>query len=378
VRGCGNVAFVLLCMLALPVMAQGERDVDETRMLRQRYEQVLAARPERGAAFERMYQSYVEAEGAEAWIDQLRAQSEARPTEAVWPLLLGYVHERRGENDKALASYAEASRRDEKACRVWAARGRLLRQLGRIDEAVNVLRAGLGFDPQGALYREMAVALGQSLAVTGHADEAAAAWLAIAERFGDDPVAIEEVAELLADEGRTAEAIGQYEKLSRMASDDYTKVRAAYAAADLYVELKRYDEALAILKGRFELLAPGNWLRAEALRRIERVLEATDRGEAIEAFYRDWLSGHDDDVEMRMALAAHLSQGGNFPGATTELTKVIERSPTNEQARKELAELQLEQGRYDDAAGIYRGLCERNPGDARLWERLGRICLNDI
>src|SRR5262249_9220384 len=112
---------VLVCGTQVP--AQDKVALQE-RELRERYERALVANPSRGTAFERLYQSYMDAEGVAAWVQRLREQATADATKATYPLIQGFIHERLGEEKAALAAYGEAVERESGNYLALAARGR--------------------------------------------------------------------------------------------------------------------------------------------------------------------------------------------------------------------------------------------------------------
>ena len=259
-----------LILIAIPGGVRAQGTDTSAAQLRARYEKVLLANPRRGLAFDRLYQTFVDAEGVEAWAKVLQAQATAQP-ESVAPLLiLGYVRERAGAYDAALQAYEQAQQRDPADWRAPAARGELLGHLRQSSEAAKWLRHALTLEPPDDQVQALYRTLGRVLAASGKAEEATAAWLELARRFPDDAAAIEELADLLAEEGRVAEAIAQYQQLHKISEDDYTRVRAALAVADLHAQQQQYEPALAELRRLMESLAPDSWLRAEARRRLEQ------------------------------------------------------------------------------------------------------------
>jgi tetratricopeptide (TPR) repeat protein len=374
------VALVALTFVApVPFQRPESNEVSQQEQtVRARYEQALLANPSRGTAFERLYQSYLELEGTGAWRERLeRLTTEDAERAAPW-IVLGFVLERQGEESDALRAYTEAEQRDPENYRAPAARGRLLVHLRRYDEAGAALARAVQLNPPRQELQDLYKALGRIYARQGKMADAKRAWRDLANLFPRDATVSEELAELLVDEGELDEAIAQYQRLRALTEDDYVKVRAGHEIAELRLRQGKFDEATALFAELLDSLAPDSWLRAETRRRLDDAFHAKGELDALVRFYDDWIKRNEDDVEMRVALAAAHREMGQAAEAIDRYEEVLKRAGSRRDARLALAGLYLDQGRHTDAAGELRKAADSSPEDAALWEQLGTVLFDDL
>lgn len=354
-----------------------EEPTPQELALRERYEKALLANPTRGTAFERLYQSYVDVEGSEAWTARLKKLELDEPFNAAHPLVLGFLEERLGHESEALAAYGRAIERDAASARAHAARGYLHWHMRKFEPAAADLRKAIELNPQREELQDLLKTLGRVYTAAGEMEQAKKTWLELVERYPDDVMVVEELAELLADEGQTDDAIAQFEKLRAIGEDDYLKLKAAQQIAEMKIQQQKFEEATALYSDLLDNLAPGSWLRNEARRMLEEAYRRKGENEEIVRFYTKWMETHADDVEMQVALGDAFRGLQQNEKAEETYRKVIERAPSRADAREALAETLLDQGKQTEATDQYRIIAEASPGEAEVWERLGSVIFDD-
>lgn len=370
-------AFLVVLSLSLSFLARADDPSPQELQLRERYEKALLANPSRGTAFERLYQSYADNEGPAVWAAQLAKQAGEQPNRAAYPLILGFLQERLAHEPEALAAYSQAIERDGSSARSFAARGYLHWHMRKFDAAAVDLRKAIDLNPPRDEAQDLLKTLGRVQAAAGDTDGAKKTWMELVERYPDDTMILEELAELLADEGQIDDAIAQYEKLRMAADDDYLKLKSAQQVAEMKIQQQKFDEATAIYSELLDNLAPGSWLRDEARRSLEEAYRRKGDNEGIVRYYTKWMESHPDDVEMQVALGDAFRGLQQNEKAEETYRKVIERAPSRADAREALAETLLDQGKQTQAAEQYRVIAEAMPGEAEVWERLGSVLFDD-
>lgn len=372
------VAFFLSLAPAVPAAPRCFEDPTPQELaLRERYEKALLANPTRGTAFERLYQSYVDVEGSEAWTARLKKLESEEPTNAAHPLILGFLEERLGHEAEALAAFGRAIERDATSARAHAARGYLHWHMRKFEPAAADLRKAIELNPPREELQDLLKTLGRVFTAAGDMDAAKRTWLELVERYPDDAMVVEELAELLADEGQTDDAIAQFEKLRAIGEDDYLKLKAAQQIAEMKIQQQKFEEATALYSDLLDNLAPGSWLRNEARQMLEEAYRRKGENEEIVRFYTKWIETHPDDVEMQVALGDAFRGLQQNEKAEETYRKVIERAPSRADAREALAETLLDQGKQTEATEQYRIIAEASPGEAEVWERLGSVIFDD-
>ena len=150
-----------------------------------------------------------------------------------------------------------------------------------------------------------------------------------------------ELARLLTESGRHAEAAEQYRKVLRD-KPDQTQARAGLARA-LFWSGKREEAAAELAK------TPASALTAEdRLLQAELYLSANRHDEAIDAL-RGYLALKPADVKARLKLADVLSWRKRLDESLAEYEKVLASTPNDQQMRRRYARVLTWAGRNDDA-----------------------------
>lgn len=360
-------------LAALLVTAAAPSDGDARRdALRERHMELLENRPARSASFEWLYRSYADDEGLDAWRADLARRAAVESDRAAWLLLLGYIAERGGDHDAALALYIDAASREPETHEPHAARGLLLLRLKRAGDAAAALRAAIDRDPDAIDLRR---ALAEALTRAGHEDDALKVWSDLAAAHGDDPAILETVAQQLLEHRQFDEALTQYRRLSAMDGDAYRRVRALLGMADIHLKQQRDAEAIALLSGALQDLSPDSWLRETVRRRLEEIHLTRGRFDDLQQFYQDWIARRPGDFDMQLALARLQRDHQHPDAAEATLTALIERAPSHAPAHRLLADLHQQRGDDDAAIASQRRVCELEPSNAVAWRRLGMMHL---
>ncbi|XHR28957.1 MAG: tetratricopeptide repeat protein [Chthoniobacteraceae bacterium] len=341
----------------------------------ERYEQILVKSPEKGTAFDKVYQYYFENEGleklAQRW--KVEAMVTGLPAKtATYQLLLGMLAERQGKTADARAAFTEAAKFMPENYRVWRSLGGLEATEGKLAAAIEAFGKALAANPPAAerapLYRELARAQQRSLDNAG----ALATWQKMAGEFPNDPFVIEEVAEAQLDAEKYDDARATYTKLRDLAgTDPFRKVSATIRLAQVEERQGKTKEALAIYEGALAQASETSWIHRDVRSRIEEVYRRQDDLPGLVGYYEKWLGDHDKDVEAATRLSGALVELNRKADAVTWLRKAAQWAPDRNELQVELARLLRDTDQADEARQILAGLAQAHPEELSYWELLG-------
>ncbi len=347
---------------------------DREKQIRDRYEEVLTRTPMQESAFDRVYTSYLEAEGVEAWITKLTpAEGEAAPGALV---LLGRVYERQFKTEKAIETLEKAQAAGFQAAELDLLLGRLYYENGQDDRAATLLSAALeqSLDPQtrGDLVR----ILGNLYLRQGKRDEAIAAWKRMTEDNPTDTLAQTELAEIYEDNRMWEEAIGAYTRIVELSENDpYQKCRALRAAGRAHIQREAYGEAIAAFEAALNLVAPGNWLFEDLKLRLVGVYQDLGDLEGLVTYVTEKLEADPGDTEFRDLLAETYTRMARFEEAEVEHKKILERDPGRATTHEHLITLYERMERNEDVVATYESLIKQYPTEPDYLRRLGELQL---
>ncbi|GEM_PF-3354274 len=341
----------------------------------ERYEQILVKSPEKGTAFDKVYQYYFENEGleklAQRW--KMEAMVTGLPTKAAtYQILLGMLSERQGKTADARAAFTEAAKLMPDNYRVWRSLGGLEATEGKLAAAIEAFTKALAANPPAAerapLYRELARAQQRSLDNAG----ALATWQKMAAEFPNDPFVIEEVAEAQLDAEKYDDARATFTKLRDLAgTDPFRKVSATIRLAQVEERQGKTKEALAIYEGALAQASETSWIHRDVRSRIEEVYRRQDDLPGLVGYYEKWLADHDKDVEAATRLSGALVELNRKADAVTWLRKAGQWAPDRNELQVELARLLRDTDQADEARQILAGLAQAHPEELSYWELLG-------
>ena len=210
--------------------------------------------------------------------------------------------------------------------------------------------------------------LANALAVQGRSAEAIAQYQKALAIKPDFKWARYSLANVLAAQGRTAEAIAQYQKALEI-SPDFAEAR--YNLANVLAGQGRTAEAIAQYQ-KAVVSAPN---AAEAHNNLGTVLLGQGRPvEAIEQ-YQKALEISPDFAEARYNLANALAAQGRIAEAIEQYQQALRIKPDYEEVRNNLANALAAQGRSTEAIAQYQKTLEHNPNNAEAHNNLGTVLL---
>lgn len=359
------VILALCCLLRLPAA----EPTDRQKSTRERYEQVLATNPFQASAFSRVYESYVEHEGVDAWIGTLEQQktSEAR-------VVLTRIYDRQLDHTKAieqlesLADYrhpqfAHLAGRiyyrtgdDEMAAKYL---GEALDRLSDLDERSNVCRI-----------------LGHIHLRRGNRTEAIEVWKKIVGEDSNDVFALTELASIYEDNRMWDEAIGIYQRIVKGAADaPYRRCQVLRQIGIVHLQAERHAEAIAAYEKAFDLVAPGNWMFEDLKQRLVTVYQDQGDLKGLLSYLDSRIESQPADLDLRPLRAETYRRLQRDDDAEKELLFILERRPRDAATYEELLALYRETDKQEKVLETYATLIDLFPLDTSYIRRLGELHL---
>jgi tetratricopeptide (TPR) repeat protein len=338
----------------------------------ERYEQLLVRSPGKGTAFDKVYQHFFEGEGLEKLAARWTAKAEAPGADAAtyW-LLLGVLADRQGKAPEAIRLYQRAAGMKPDA-RTWSALGDAQAAAGNLPEAIKALQKALAANPTADVRPQLFRQLARSQQRAFDGEGALKTWQQFIAESPDDPFAIEEAADAMAEVERFAEAKAQYEKLRDLAgTDPYRRVTAIIKLAQLEEKQGRREQARALYESALPLASPTSWMHREVRARIEESYRRQDDLPGLVTYYEAWLKKQAKDVDVALRLSDALIELNRKADAVTWLRQASEWAPDRKEVQVALAKRLGEIDQPREAVTILTKLTQAHPEEESFREFLG-------
>ncbi|MEM0925997.1 MAG: tetratricopeptide repeat protein, partial [Planctomycetota bacterium] len=353
----------------------------QEEQVHQRFLQLLQRRPVPGTALDRVYGYAVNAGQLSELITQQteKAEQATDPEEAGrhW-MVAGLLQSRRGQDRSAVKAFLEAENKLLANCEVPFQRGQALWRLGDYDTASQAFEVALSRDPGARQdYLKVAIALARVYQRTGQREKALQTWRRLESRFPTDDRVRETIAKTLREEGDLQGALARYEALARDARSDSDKVAFEIRAAAMRIQMGERNRGIEAYESILERVRPGSYLHGEARRGIEEAFLRSGDDAGLVNYYERWVEAHADDVDVMVRLARSLSAQGRKPEAVEWFKNVIERVPSDPNARLALIDTYVSLDQIDEASRQFEALITIDPDHPDYLIRWGQLLLLD-
>ena len=263
-----------------------------------------------------------------------------------------------GRGAEAIAHLKAAAETDPAKIKPWKRYARALEDLGRGAEAFQVWRRVLELDPaDGHAHDRLA-----ELLLAEGLKARALAHVRVLAGAGEDRASWRRMGRLLAELGKTEEAISAWRKVLAIAPSEQ---EAHAALADLLQD--QPADAVPHLRA----LAEATPKKPEVWRGLGRALAALGDGDGAMDAWRRLLKLEEDDIEAHAALADLV--GDRKLAALPHLEVLAARGPDLADARRRLAQLQEKTGDLAAARATWESLVLVAPSDPLPHERLAQL-----
>ena len=210
------------------------------------YEKAIALNPKMGAAYQNLGLTLLPTDPAAA-IEPLQKAAELLPADARTKWLLGVALEKTNKVPAAIEQYEAAEKLDDKDPKdpeIRLSLGRSLLISGHLNEAEAAFREALALHPTGPALTETHLRLAEALVAQKRLDEGAAELSSYLQTSPNDTSARITLASILVDLGKEDEALAQLDQAAAVTAED---LRALKLRSQIYFEKKRYDDDVPVL-----------------------------------------------------------------------------------------------------------------------------------
>lgn len=378
-----SAAWLVLPVWVAVSLGQASAQLDETpeeedRQARviERFMTLLERNPRRGTALDRVYGHHVERGTVEEFVDSLTAQARESKDGVTW-MIAGLLEYQRGREAAAVEAFhqAESLRPDDPLAAFYL--GQSLAMVGGIDDAAAAYERALQRNPNRADMLEIFQDLGRIYQRAQRNEEALDIWDRLEKEFPGDERVQAEVAGILAEEGRHKEALDRYEKLAKLTNDEYHRVSHAIKAAELEARLGRPEAALRRYEQLLEDLNPESWLYADVREHIEAVFLRSDDYAGLASYYEQWLKEHPQDIQAMTRAGRTLASQGRYAESRDWLEKALKLAPSDVELRLSLIDMHVATKDFTEAAAEYARLEEFDPANPDHIREWGEVVLKD-
>lgn len=343
-----------------------------------RYWKIVQTRPRRGAAFDLWYRHYLDAGKLDELAKTVDEQAQAKPGDLPAQLLLGLVCERRGEDEKALAAFSSASQLAPQDYYPLLLKGTLLARLVRLDDAATALEQAIALDPPRSELLEMYKQLGRLQLKRNRPAAALKSWEQLVEKFPNYRIVLQELAELLTQEGQYDEAIRRWEQVAALSQDDlFRQSQARIELAQLMALKGDRKQALEQFDRALEQANPESWVATDVQRRIEDLFLKNNNPAGWLAWCEQRAIRRPDDLRAQLLLGRAYAQSGRRrePEALAVYRKAVRLAPSRREVREALIAELVRQKKLGDAVAECEQLAEKFPTDVDALRKLGDLHL---
>ncbi|MDR0522492.1 MAG: tetratricopeptide repeat protein [Planctomycetaceae bacterium] len=356
---------LLVClMLPLPALLFAEGETGSENDVIRQYRTILTQLPKRGAAFDKVYNHYLDIGQSEVFYRDCQTAAEKHPDDAAAHLLFALVAERRKNTDAAVKSYQTAAGLDPQNPLPPLYLAELLIHQRKYHEAAALLEKKLSEikefrnkNDQRAMLQTLASAYHRF----GHSEKAINTWNKLTGLFPNDPDIPVQLAEMLEFDGKLDESLKQYQRLIKMTEDDFDRIRFSLAAADIKIRLNRDEEALADLDALLGLLDTENYLADTVRDRIDRIFDRSRNTNRQIGFYRKRIETEPHDTGSVFRLVKTLQKTGRDNEAETLLTESVKKNPSHIPLRLALIDVFIARKNYAAAISQFQAVNEIEP-----------------
>ncbi|MEM9828216.1 MAG: tetratricopeptide repeat protein, partial [Planctomycetota bacterium] len=368
------------------IFGQSPNDEREQKIA-ERFEQVLRQRPSRGTALDYVYQYRLRRGTLDALIESLTGESLTGESltgddsldaadQGRASLLAGLILTKRGDDKSAVKWLESAEAKLSDNATVSYELGKALVQVGETTAACEAFERAIDRGPSRQVASKLFTDLGRLYMRTGQTENANEVWKRAEVVFPNDTRVQILIAETLAEEAESAEAMRRFDWVARTASSPGERIRATIRAADMQCRMGDSGGAVTRLDGELANLRPGSWLHQSVQQHLETIFERSGKIEDLLKFYEAKIDKNPQDLSLRFRLAATLAAQGELEGATETLFEALERAPSNTELRERLIDLCRRQNRTEAIVQQYEQLAVMDPSNAEYALRWGDALLN--
>lgn len=361
------------------------QDTPNDHKIRQTYKLILRRTPREGkeeSPFDRLYKLYLEGPGLEQMVTDYRLEAQAEPGNHNTQLILGHIYKRLGQEKEALAAYKQAVTLAPADYYPYSVLGQMYFTLRRYEDAIRLLTQAATLFQQVdsvANIEELKLIykfLGRAYFSRDRVTAAITVWEKIAEIDPTNIFARIELADLFRELKLYEQAIEQHRALIETRQDDpYRVCLSLREIGGIQEEMDNYSEAISTYDTALRLTAPDNWLRKDLQRRIIAIYTATGNWDGLIEYYQKKLRNTPNNPELIGLLAEAYLENEELAASIAQYRRSVELAPTSALLRRKLIDALCRMDNLVEAAVEYERLSVQLPDDFGIYRSLGALYL---
>ena len=347
--------------IAIPQEPSPSTAESENKSL-ERFEAVLLRSPKKGIALDKVYEAHIQRGDLDEYLQQLESKAVANSTIAAnHYAVIGLLESQRSRDLPAIAwlKKAEELAPNEPMLSFYVAQSEVF--AGRTSDAIESFQRAIGKNPTKLDRLPIEESLARLYLRTQQRDKAETVWKRLEASFPNDLLVQERIAQLNQSEGNLLAAMNRYEALANATKDSARKSEFACNVAALLAQSGKTNEAITRYEEVVAQLKPDSWRYKEIRRRIESMFLSTNDYEGWIRYLQTWLEKHPDDTDSEIRLAQAFFFVRKAELAEKRLKAAILRSPSNQNLLLALIQVHQSQKEWLKAAETWAQLVDRDP-----------------
>ena len=345
----------------------------------ERFEEVLANSPKRGATFDRVYAHYADIGQSAVFLQNCLLAVQNHPDNAGRWMLLGLVAERKHLIEQAVEAFNKAAELELDNYLPMFYLGEVLLNQRRMDESIDAFEQShkrLGERANRTDLRAVLQTLALVYTRSGHFDRAIEIWNQLAVLFPNDPDILIQIAESLEFEGQLDTALEYYRRIITLTDDPFDRHQLSLSVADILIRQGADTAALTDLTSLLGTLDSESYLTESVLDRIDRIFSRNrDISRHIE-FYHSRIKRHPADLASFRRLVQILRRADRNQEAEDLLLEAIRTSPGLAALRLILIDLLAERGDVLGAIEQFQAIDRIVPNSPEHLVRWGMLVIS--
>ncbi|MDA7866960.1 tetratricopeptide repeat protein, partial [Verrucomicrobia bacterium] len=340
--------------------------------IRERYEQVLERNPFQARAFTQVFDSYVNLEGVDAWVDKLKPKLDKPESQQSTGIILGQIYARQFKTPEAIKILEQVSLAEGNPPEFNRLLGTLFYREGENEKGIQLLTLALNTLTDLEERTQVSRMLGNLFLRDGNTEQAIEVWKQVTAQTPNDLFAQLELGEIYQENRLWDEAIEVYQQIASLSDrDPYRKCRALRSIGNCQLQAERFPEAIATYETALELVSPGNWLFEDLKLRLVQVYEDMGDLSGLVNYVKARLKQNPTDIEFRDLLAETYLRTNQLQSAETEYQSILERNPRHAVTFEKLIALYQRLDQPTNVTQAFEKLIELFPADTDYLRRLG-------
>ncbi|MCE2557673.1 MAG: tetratricopeptide repeat protein [Acidobacteria bacterium] len=279
---------------------------------------------------------------------------------------------KQGRYDEAAEQFRRVLQIDGNYALAWAGLGQTQYDSGRYEQAIDAVNRALSLNPDSPQIATFHFLLGRASREAGRLRTAEQSLLRAAELTPDETEALRALATLYLRMGRLDDARAIAARAEQIKPGSPATL---HTRAEVLRRQRRYDEAIAAYREALEIdsksasVHAGLGLALFELQRHEEAIGSLERALTIDPDLPEASSMH-------RVTGQALQELGRLEAAVTRFERALELEPRDAVALDHLAFIRFNEGRHEEALGLYRALIETEDGNATAHGNMGITLLN--